>query len=392
MSQVFKGDVTNNVVELNLQAGATNIGTPTVAYDGANNGEIAVQVMGDVDEFSGFENDSTLKGLVIGTSCINILSATFDDCTGLTGSLTIPDSVTSIGYSAFLSCTGFTGSLTIPDSVESIEDGAFSFCSGFTGGLNIGTNANLTTLPRRVFLDCSGLTGAIEIPSNITVIDNNAFNGCSSFTSLILHDDITRIGISCFSGCSNVSGTLSLPANLTALEQGAFINCQNLTGSLVIPSGVATVGGEAFASCGFNGTLDLNNAISIGGGAFGYCSFTGTLDIPDSVTTIGGWTFRDNNFTAVTIGSGLAAIPNGFVAFCASVTDTLVLPATVSSVGNNAFNGCAFTRIEYYRTSPPAQGISVFAGGFNTTVIHVPAGSDWVEGGTWNGLTIVKDL
>ena len=67
MSQVFKGDVTNNVVELNLQAEATNIETPTVAYDGTNNGEIAVQVMGDITSSSGFYFDGTLKGLVIGT-------------------------------------------------------------------------------------------------------------------------------------------------------------------------------------------------------------------------------------------------------------------------------------------------------------------------------------
>ena len=67
MSQVFKGEITNNVVELNLQAAATNIGTPTVAYDGTNNGEIAAQVMGDITSSSGFYFDGTLKGLVIGT-------------------------------------------------------------------------------------------------------------------------------------------------------------------------------------------------------------------------------------------------------------------------------------------------------------------------------------
>ena len=40
MNQIFKGDVTNNVVELNLQAEAVNIATPTVVYDGASNGVI----------------------------------------------------------------------------------------------------------------------------------------------------------------------------------------------------------------------------------------------------------------------------------------------------------------------------------------------------------------
>jgi hypothetical protein len=54
----------------------------------------------------------------------------FDGCTSLT-SVTIPDSVTSIGYRAFCHCTSLT-SVTIPDSVTSIGDWAFDGCENVT--------------------------------------------------------------------------------------------------------------------------------------------------------------------------------------------------------------------------------------------------------------------
>ena len=54
----------------------------------------------------------------------------FDGCSGLT-SVTIPDSVTSIGRSAFEGCSGLT-SVTIGNSVISIGNSAFDGCSGLT--------------------------------------------------------------------------------------------------------------------------------------------------------------------------------------------------------------------------------------------------------------------
>ena len=54
----------------------------------------------------------------------------FEGCSGLI-SLTIPSSITSIGYSAFSGCSGLT-SLTIPSSVTRIDELAFYGCSGLT--------------------------------------------------------------------------------------------------------------------------------------------------------------------------------------------------------------------------------------------------------------------
>ena len=51
-------------------------------------------------------------------------------CSGFTGNLKIPNSITTIGEDAFRWCNGFTGNLTIPESVTTIERGAFSYCDG----------------------------------------------------------------------------------------------------------------------------------------------------------------------------------------------------------------------------------------------------------------------
>ncbi|MCQ2306140.1 MAG: leucine-rich repeat protein, partial [Bacteroidales bacterium] len=64
----------------------------------------------------------------------------FYSCSGLTGLLTIPNSVTNIGEGAFERCSGFTGSLTIPNSVTNIGETAFWYCSGFNGSLTIGSS------------------------------------------------------------------------------------------------------------------------------------------------------------------------------------------------------------------------------------------------------------
>ena len=158
MSKTYKGDVTGNVVELNLldanEGTLPNLGTPTVITKntGAN---VVEQIVGDIpsNQYSfGSNGGYDVKGLVIGTSCTSIGFYAFGFCTGLTGSLTIPDSVTSIVSNAFGSCTGFTGSLTIGNSVTSIGSYAFAYCTGLTAAyVNCpasswtGTNALLST-------------------------------------------------------------------------------------------------------------------------------------------------------------------------------------------------------------------------------------------------------
>ena len=106
-----------------LGGGGGGIGSTTYVRD--NVAGVIDQIQGDIPA-SWKQADGSLRGLVIGTSCTSIGSNAFYVCAGLTGSLVIPDSVTTIGDSAFdgVISSNFTG-LTIGKGVTSIGTYAF---------------------------------------------------------------------------------------------------------------------------------------------------------------------------------------------------------------------------------------------------------------------------
>ena len=125
-----------------------------------------------------YSNRSSVKSVTIGNSVTSIGSYAFYGCTNLT-SVTIPDSVTSIGDYAFRGCDSLT-SVTIPDSVTSIDDGAFAWCDSLTS-VTIGNS--VTSIGSSAFYYCYSLT-SMTIPDSVTSIGNSAFYGCTNLTDV----------------------------------------------------------------------------------------------------------------------------------------------------------------------------------------------------------------
>ena len=248
----------------------------------------------------------------------------FYGCSGLT-SLTIPSSVTSIGYSAFRGCSGLT-SLTIPSGVTSIGYSAFSGCSGLT---SLTIPSGVTSIGSEAFQGCSGLT-SLTIPSGVTSIGYSAFSGCSGLTSLTIPSGVTSIGAWAFEWCSGLT-SLTIPSSVTSISNYAFEGCSGLT-SLTIPSGVTEIGESAFQDC----------------------SGLTSLTIPSSVTSIGESAFRD----------------------CSGLT-SLTLPSGVTSIGDEAFRGCSgLTSIYAYLEKIPKLGSDVFTGcDAKNCILYVPTGT-----------------
>ena len=281
--------------------------------------------------------------------------------------LVIPDSVTSIDYGAFCDCSGLT-SITIPDSVTSIGEFAFYNCSGLT---SITIGSGVTSIVNSAFEGCSGLT-SVTIGSGVTSIVNSAFEGCSGLTSITIPDNVTYIGRYAFRGCSGLT-SITIGSGVTSMDYGAFVDCSGLENIYITDIAVwcRISNLDNLMRYGSNSKkLYLNNELIT------------DLVIPDSVTSIGEAAFRGcSGLTSITIGSGVTSIDYGAFVDCSGleniyITDIaawckisglgrlmgyanskklylnnelitdLVIPDSVTSIGEAAFRGCSgFTSI-----------------------------------------------
>lgn len=391
---------------------------------------------------------TTIGDLIYTFSGSNATVTGHKDGTNATGTLTIPSTVsdggttytvTSIRQDAFMNCTGLTGSLVIPNTVTVIGNNAFAGCTGFNGTLTLGNQ--LEIIRASAFKDCSGFTGTLTIPNSVTTLNQAAFRGCRGFTSLVLGTGVNVINTEVFYGCTGLTGTLTIPNNytvigqsafygctgitslnlpnsLTSISYGAFYGCTRLTGNLVIPNSVITIGNLAFSGCsGLNGTLTLSNQLtSIGESAFRACKFlTGDLTIPNSVTTLGQQAFYGCfgfNGT-LTLSNQLTTISVGAFLGCSGFTGELVIPNSVQTIGNNAFVGCGsltgltlgsgvmslgntsfssctgLTHIIALPATPPTLGNNVFGNVPTTIPVYVPRGCDsaYQNASGWSNFT-----
>ena len=302
--------------------------------------------------------------------------------TGSGGAVTIPSSigglpVTAIGEAAF--SPGYRGnqsiiSVTIPDSVSSIGQGAFSECSDLT---SVTIPDGVMSIEFYAFAGCSGLT-SVTIPDSVTSISNDAFVACIGLESVTIPASVTSIGLGAFFGCSGLTNFEVDSTNPAYSSLGGVLYDKNQTtlilcpagksGSVTIPNSVTRIGNGAFALCSGLTSVTIGSGVtSIGGGAFYGCSGLTSVTIPNSVPSIGAGTFADcSSLTSVTIGSG------------------------VISIGDFAFDDCSgITHFVFTGNAPTLEAESFSGVPFDATVRYSSAATGW--GATFGGLAAVAD-
>ena len=397
----------------------SSTGTLTISGSGAMND--CVFQWGDPDPRPWSAYLSEIKTVVIGDSITKIGKESFSSLSCTT--VRIGKNVQVIGENAFMNCTSLTGDLVIPDSVTTIDRWAFFGSVISNGTLTLGKG--LRTIGERAFTDCS-FSGGLTIPEGVTEIAEGAFCSSSKYSSspalgkitgtLTLPSTLKTIGAYAFA-YEGFSGELLIPDGVTSIGANAFVECDGFGGTLSLPDSVKTVGESAFYLCeGFTG-LKLSAGLTkierysfahmyglktkvvipegvteIGESAFS-CSDMPSVSLPSTLKKIGKQAFQFAGLTKITLPNGLETI--GDEAFdCWNVNKAIVIPASVKSIGKNAFRrysyyGSGTLGVYFLGDAPQLVGTLNANCSFPSdwTLFYLPGTSGWT-GDTYEGYQI----
>ena len=336
----------------------------------------------------------------------------------LNGTYSIKEGVRIICNNAFFCCRSLTD-IVIPDSVTSIGDKAFYRCSSLTSFV---IPNGVTRIGNGAFLGCSSLK-EVAIPNSVTSIGDGAFSSCRSLSNIVIHDGVTSIGDGAFWGCSSfLIKYISIPKSVICLNGNPFVKWEGkleclspnfiyeddvlfnkdkskiisfrnqAVKSYIIPSSVTSIGDSAFAGCSSLSNIAIPSSVnSIGDKAFWDCCSLTSIVIPDSVTSIGDGAFCGcSSLKYISIPKSVICL-NGNPFFrwdgkleCLSpnfiyeddvlfnkdkskiiscrdqVIISYIIPGSVTSIGDYAFEGCSFLSDIVIPTSVTSIGRGAF--------------------------------
>jgi|GEM_PF-2297051 Listeria/Bacterioides repeat len=181
----------------------------------------------------------------------------------------------------------------------------------------------IKSIGNSAFRNCPSLR-TVNIPFNVTDIGISAFEACASLVEITLTSSVKEIKDSTFAYCTSLERINLTSGNLTRIGQFAFLGDVKLA-SVTAPASVVTIGNFAFQNCTALASVSISNTgvKTIGTGVFMGCTSLQTIALPQ-VTSIGAQAFE------------------GCASLRGSAGNTpLQIPGTVIEIGARAFYGCS---------------------------------------------------
>ena len=252
-----------------------------------------------------------------------------------------------------------------------------------SGTVTITLPESLKTIGRYAFYECEGLRSVVMAPNSVTSIGESAFSQCRGIESIVIPESLKTVDYGAFTGCNidtvcisdlgawcdiNFWNSNSNPVNGS---EGLYLNGEKIV-DLVIPVGVSAVKKEAFAGYkGLNSATIANSVKSIGYNAFNGCQNLKRVDIGDSVDSIASYSFP----------------------YCTSL-DTVSLGRSMRFIGYMSFYNAPIESLTSLATTPPVvESYNPFTC-YTTATLRVPMASveAYRAADIWKKFTYVEGI
>ena len=398
---------------------------------------------GQSTDNSPFYGKTDLKSVdLLGSGLTSLSSSGFRGCTGLE-ELTIPSTVTYIGYNVFDNCTSLgtvTCYATTPPTLYSdfpaISDVLYVPYLSLSSYKNHNTWGNAFPyiysigFNRRAIRYNAGTPATGDWVTSYTHTDLNTYNSQTGNGILYLVGDewggdvtsigstpdyapfyqktdlvaidmsdsvITEIGDWGFFGCTNLTN-VTLPSTLTGVH--GFSGCTSLT-SITLPSGLTHIGDFAFAATGLTSINIPSGVTLIGNSAFQECSSLTSITLPSTLNWLGDGVVTNQgvfkNCTSLVSVIGLedtnidTIVAETFQG-CTSLT-SITLPSSLTEIKASAFDCANLTTVTCLATTPPTLASGNFTASDDTLKVPSASVSAYQSATAWaNAFTTITSI
>lgn len=323
-----------------------------------------------------FADAVNLNEVILPNTLVSIGNRAFNRCLDLC-SLKLPEGLKSIGAYAFCECEKLA-EINLPQSVKELKEGAFNH----SAIVSVTIPPSISKIEAGVFSCCFRLRSA-TLPSSVTRIAEYAFSACTSLHAIVLPEKVKLIGDMAFRQCEELEG-LYLKAETPPSLGDDILRETNNTCKIYVPD---------------NSINDYNNSEewSVYSGkiaAYDYSSneppvtdykqvrikprqyenFDGkSVDVPDGIEEIASAAFYNSKIEKVVLPSTLTSIGQSAFYKCSNLS-SVVIPDSVREIGSGAFADCSSLK---QISLPPEISIIdgfVFSGCVSLESVVIPVG------------------
>ena len=261
-----------------------------------------------------------------------------------------------------------SGHYNIPGGTVSIASYAFAKIGN---PLTVSLPEGLREISDYAFQNSTGLT-RLDTSSGLLSIGNHAFYGCSALVSIELPDTLTALGSYVFYNCSALE-TVSIPQSITELKEYSFYHCSALKAFDFHPA-LKTLGNYCFEGCSALKSLTLPKSVtSIGWNCFYGCSGLESLVIEEGRTSLGYAMFEHcSSLKQVSLPQSLTSLGSYAFASCSSL-ESIVLPSNLKDLGNYSFRYCTALGSIELPEGMTSIASSAFSGCTSLRSVRIPA-------------------